>query len=128
MSLRNDSLADKQTVSSKDSLEIYKQFVTYSKLLDNTEKMIDNIDDAKRKLNELKEYNYNDFQSSFNLNVFERNIDTMTSIASSHTRGLNEIVTVYEAATMCNDIYKRYRGDSNVRWDYFCKFSEVIFR
>lgn len=114
MNLTNSgSLDEMRKISVENDLTEFKNLQNIASKLDDKVKMANNIDEARRKYNELSNLFHEDFLESSNRNVFEANLDAMEEILVKKPRNFEDLVTIYQASTECNDIYKRFRGENN---------------
>lgn len=111
MNLTNEtSLEDMRKVSVENDLNDFKELKNIAARLDDKAKMADNIDVARAKYNELANLYHEDFLKSSNKFIYEENLETMQKILVKKPRNFDDLVTVYQASTECDDIYRRFRG------------------
>lgn len=114
MNLTNrQSIQEMRRISVDRDLDDFKQLKNFASKLDDKHKMANNIDEARSKYNELTNLYHEDFSNSVNKIMFESNLNLMQEILVKEPRTLEDLVTIYQASTECNDIYIRFRGERN---------------
>lgn len=107
----NQSLQEMRRISVEKDLDDFRELQNIASRLDDKRKMADNIDEAKAKYNELANLYHDDFLQSSNKDIYEDNLQTMQEILVKSQKTFQDIVTIYQASTECNDIYIRFRGE-----------------
>ncbi|HAT4071027.1 TPA: hypothetical protein I9Z29_000903 [Clostridium perfringens] len=114
MSLKNSEGVQQRIISRDENIENYKKFEFTFGIISDKLNMINNINEAKKDLEELKNYNYNNFNSEeLYLQRYEENITRMIDAVQGSTCDVNKVMLHYQALTECKDICNMFKGDSN---------------
>lgn len=109
-SISNEEFSKNQKRIADENLEKFEVFIKIADSLDNNDTMVYNINESQRMYNELTSYNYNGFNDSYDSQYFKDNLESMKKIVRAEGRGKEEVISYYNQARSCKNIFNRYRG------------------